>query len=153
MEQLRTIVEEQKANLQSAEKDQRKFKAEQAEYANTLATYQADLQRVRSEAQKFRHDLDELRGERDSLQNKLKDDKTSGERIKVQSQSQIRLLNEQILKLQERVRVAEEQQAGHVCASYVFCYIASFDLTLNRFLVAIRASCSFENSIAKRARG
>jgi molecular chaperone GrpE (heat shock protein) len=78
---------------------------------------ESDLKRVRKDAEAFGHDLKYLRAEKEKWDAKQRDEAAKAERARKQSQTQIRLLNEQLDSQREKVRRIKEDLRNHVCSS------------------------------------
>lgn len=91
--------------------------------AKTVTALEADLQRVRRDADAFGRDLKTLRNEKEKLEAKLKEEVVRGERTKKQSQTQLKLLGEQLESHKQRATKALEVYENHVCAAYVALFV------------------------------
>lgn len=83
--------------------------------ARTVASLEADLNRVRKKAEEFGRDLKALRAEKDKLEAKQREDLSKADRLKKQSQAQIRLLNEQLEAQRAKTSKQRELLEAHVC--------------------------------------
>lgn len=97
------------------EKD--RISAEKSDIARTVSTLESDLRRVKKDAEAFGRDLKLLRIEKEKLETKHKDELSRIERSKKQTQTQIRLLNEQLENQRAKTSQAREELKGHVCAA------------------------------------
>lgn len=90
---------------------------EKKDVARTISVLEGDLKRVRKEAEALGRDLKLLRADKERLEAKRKEDVTKAERAYKQSQSQIRILNEQIQTQKEKFLRVQNQMKTHVCAA------------------------------------
>lgn len=97
------------------EKD--RISAEKSDIARTVSTLESDLRRVKKDAEAFGRDLKLLRIEKEKLETKHKDELSRTERSKKQTQTQIRLLNEQLENQRAKTGRAREELKSHVCAA------------------------------------
>lgn len=97
------------------EKD--RISAEKSGIARTVSTLESDLRRVKKDAEAFGRDVKLLRIEKEKLETKHKDELSRIERLKKQTQTQIRLLNEQLENQRAKTSHAREELKSHVCAA------------------------------------
>lgn len=82
-----------------------------------MAGLEADLRRVKKDAESFGRDLKLLRSEKEKQEVKYKEEVSRMERTKKQTQTQIRLLNEQLESQREKTGRAREELKNHVCVA------------------------------------
>jgi chromosome segregation ATPase len=134
VDDLRRALSHQADELQRAEEEKNRIASQKSDVARTVALLESDLKRVRRDAEAFGRDLKNLRAEKERWEAKQKDEAVKAERARKQSQTQIRLLNEQLEGQREKARRAKEDLRNHVCYSE---YVASV-LSLQRLkLIAI----------------
>ncbi|KAF8159408.1 hypothetical protein B0H34DRAFT_703324 [Crassisporium funariophilum] len=117
IDELRRALDDRATDLQRVEQEKEKIAHEKSDVARTVATLEADLRRVRRDAEGFGRDLKALRTEKDKLESKNKDEISKAERSKKQTQTQLRLLNEQLEAQKEKTGRAREELKNHVCAA------------------------------------
>ncbi|KAK7025162.1 PACT-coil-coil domain-containing protein [Favolaschia claudopus] len=115
IDDLRRALDDQADQLQRAEVEKHRIAAEKSDVARTVASLEADLRRVRRDAEAFGRDLKVLRGEKERLEAKQREEGQRAERAKKQSQTQIRVLNEQLESQKAVALRAREDLEGHVC--------------------------------------
>ena len=74
------------------------------------------LFRSRKDAEAFGKDLRALRAEKERIQERHDEEVDKAERLRKQSQAQIRLLNEQLENERNKARKAKEESSGHQCS-------------------------------------
>ncbi|KAH6915818.1 hypothetical protein BKA70DRAFT_1093050 [Coprinopsis sp. MPI-PUGE-AT-0042] len=119
IEELKQALDDRSSQLHRAERELEKERqaSDKPDMSKTIATLEADLRRVRRDAEAFGRDLKTLRAEKDKLEAKLKDELTKGERAKKQSNTQVKLLNEQVETQKRKLAKALEEFESHVCGS------------------------------------
>jgi myosin protein heavy chain len=117
IDNLRRALSNQADELQRTEEEKNHIASQKSDVARTVALLESDLQRVRRDAEAFGRDLERLRAEKERWEAKQKDEATKAERARKQSQTQIRLLNEQLEGQREKARRAKEDLRNHVCSS------------------------------------
>jgi chromosome segregation ATPase len=88
---------------------------EKTDIARTIAVLEAELKRVRKDAEIFGRDLKALRVEKEKSQQRQKEEIAKAERARKQSQTQIRLLNDQL----ENQKAKTKRLQQHVCSTCV----------------------------------
>jgi chromosome segregation ATPase len=114
---LRRALSEQAGELQKAEMEKERITAERTDVARTVAILEADLKRVRKDAEAFSRDLKLLRTEKEKQETSYKDELAKLERARKQTQTQIRLLTEQLDDQREKHDQARRQLKSHICAA------------------------------------
>ncbi|KAH9951077.1 hypothetical protein B0H21DRAFT_855438 [Amylocystis lapponica] len=117
IEDLRRALSDRADELHRAELEKNRIAAEKNDVAGSVAALEADLQRVRRDAEAFGRDLKLLRAQKDRLEEERKNEKAKTERAHKQSQTQIRLLKEELESQRENAKTVVEQWQGHVCAA------------------------------------
>ncbi|KAG6841233.1 hypothetical protein C0991_000517 [Blastosporella zonata] len=112
---LRRALSDKSDELQRVEQEKQRVSAEKSDVARTVATLEADLRRVKKDAEAFGHDLKLLRAEKEKQEDKHREEVTQLERAKKQTQTQIRLLNEQLDNQRLKTGRAREELQNHVC--------------------------------------
>ncbi|KAJ7224111.1 hypothetical protein GGX14DRAFT_548737 [Mycena pura] len=115
IDELRRALDDQADQLQRADAEKDRITAEKRDVARTVAALEADLKRVRKDAEAFGRDLNLLRSEKERLEAKQKEEAQTTERSRKQSQTQIRLLTEQLEAQRAKVLRAKEDHKSHVC--------------------------------------
>lgn len=116
IEDLRRALSNQADELHKAETEKNRIAAEKSNVARTVAVLESDLKRVKRDAEAFGRDLKLLRAEKEKAESKHKDELSSTERVKKQTQTQLRLANEQLEGQREKAIRAVEELKNHVCA-------------------------------------
>lgn len=116
VDDLRRALSNQADELQKTEEEKNRIASQKSDVARTVALLESDLKRVRRDAEAFGRDLKHLRVEKERWDGKQKDEATKAERARKQSQTQIRLLNEQLEGQREKAKRAKEDLRNHVCA-------------------------------------
>lgn len=133
IEDLRRALSNQAGELQRAETEKNRIAAERSDVARTVEALEADLKRVRRNAEAFGRDLQLLRSEKEKLEGKQREELTKAERTRKQTQTQIRLLNEQLEEHRQKALQATEDLNNHICSACVysgrFCLSFLFMLT------------------------
>lgn len=101
--------------MQRAEAEKNRIAAEKSDVARTVAALEADLRRVRRDAEAFGRDLKLLRSEKERIEAKQQEEATRAERTRKQSQTQIRVLTEQLEGQRAKTLRAKEDLRSHVC--------------------------------------
>jgi chromosome segregation ATPase len=122
VDDLRRALSNQADELQKAEEEKNRVASQKSDVARTVGLLESDLKRVRSDAEAVGRDLKHLRVDKERCDAKQKDEAIKTERARKQSQTQIRLLNEQLEGQREKTRRAKEELRTHVCFSV---YVAS----------------------------
>ncbi|KAJ2930836.1 hypothetical protein H1R20_g6245, partial [Candolleomyces eurysporus] len=117
IDELKQALDDRSSQLKKAEREKERIASEKDGVAKTVSGLEADLRRVRRDAEAFGRDLRTLRAEKEKLESKLKEEVQKGERAKKQSQTQVRLLNEQLESQKQRAARALEVYESHVCAA------------------------------------
>ncbi|KAJ2918654.1 hypothetical protein MD484_g1796, partial [Candolleomyces efflorescens] len=117
IEELKQALDDRSSQLKKAEREKDRIASEKDGVAKTVSGLEADLRRVRRDAEAFGRDLRMLRAEKEKLEGKLKEEVQKGERAKKQSQTQVKLLNEQLESQKQRATRALEVYENHVCAA------------------------------------
>lgn len=128
---LRDALSEKTEELQRTEAEKNRIASERSDVARTVATLEADLRRVKKDAEAFGRDLKLLRAEKERMEAKQKEELSKTERMMKQTQTQIRLLNEQLDGQRAKVARAKEELQNHVCAMYVSLELLSHYPTTN----------------------
>ncbi|KAJ7696511.1 hypothetical protein B0H17DRAFT_1158623 [Mycena rosella] len=115
IDDLRHALEDQADQLQRAEAERNRIAAEKSDVAKNVAALEADLRRVRRDAEAFGRDLKLLRSEKERLEAKQREEATRAERTRKQSQTQIRVLTEQLEGQRAKTLRAKEDLRSHVC--------------------------------------
>lgn len=115
IDDLRRALDDQADQLQQAEAEKDRIAAEKSDVARTVAALEADLRRVRRDAEAFGRDLKLLRSEKERLEAKQAEEAQKAERLRKQSQSQVRVLTEQLEGQRAKTMRAEEDLNTHVC--------------------------------------
>ena len=115
VEDLRRALDDRAHDLQRAEKEKERVAAEKSDVARTVAALEADLRRVRRDAEAFGSDLKLLRREKEKLELTNQDEIAKAERARKQTQTQIRLLTEQLEAQKGKATQALENLENHVC--------------------------------------
>ncbi|KAJ7491999.1 hypothetical protein FB451DRAFT_1360785 [Mycena latifolia] len=115
IDDLRHALDDQADQLQRAEAERNRIAAEKSDVARTVAALEADLRRVRRDAEAFGRDLKLLRSEKERIEAKQMEDATWAERTRKQSQTQIRVLTEQLEGQRAKTLRAKEDLKSHVC--------------------------------------
>ncbi|KAJ4474994.1 hypothetical protein J3R30DRAFT_633332 [Lentinula aciculospora] len=116
IEDLRKALSDRSGELHRVEAEKHRIAAERSDVAQTVALLEADLKRVRENAEAFGRDLKELRLEKERLEKKHREEQTKADRTKKQTQTQIRLLTEQLEGQRSKTLKAREEMENHVCA-------------------------------------
>lgn len=116
IEDLRKALSERSGQLHRIEAEKNRIATERSDVAQTVATLEADLRRVRENAEAFGRDLKELRVEKERLERKHQEEQSKADRTKKQTQTQIRLLTEQLEGQRAKTIRAREELENHVCA-------------------------------------
>lgn len=90
---------------------------EKSDVAKTVAALEADLRRVKKDAEAFGRDLKLLRSEKEKEEERHKEEIAQLERAKKQTQTQVRLLNEQLDNQRLKTGRAREELNNHICAA------------------------------------
>ncbi|KAG6831612.1 hypothetical protein H0H87_004674 [Tephrocybe sp. NHM501043] len=114
---LRRALSDKSNELQKAEHEKQRVSEEKSDVVRTVATLEADLRRVKRDAEAFGRDLKQLRSEKEKEQEKHREEVAHLERAKKQTQTQIRLLNEQLDNQRLKTSRAREELQNHVCAA------------------------------------
>jgi chromosome segregation ATPase len=126
IDDLRRALDDQADQLQRAEAEKDRIAAEKSDVARTVAALEADLRRVRRDAEAFGRDLKHLRSEKERLEVKQKDETLKTERTRKQSQTQIRVLTEQLEGERAKTLRAKEDLRTHVCVMYGSLVLSTF---------------------------
>ena len=126
IEELKQALDDRSSQLKKAEREKERMASEKDGVAKTVSGLEADLRRVRRDAEAIGRDLRMLRAEKEKLESKLKEEVQKGERAKKQSQTQVKLLNEQLESQKQRAARALEVYENHVCPTYVFFFSETF---------------------------
>jgi predicted nucleic acid-binding Zn-ribbon protein len=116
MDDLRRSLSDRAEKLQKVEIEKDRISAEKNDVARTVATLEADLRRVKKDAEAFGRDLKLLQTEKERLETRHKDEISRIERSRKQTQTQIRVLNEQLESQRAKTGHAREELKNHVCA-------------------------------------
>ncbi|KAG5644884.1 hypothetical protein DXG03_007525 [Asterophora parasitica] len=117
IDDLRRALSDQAEELHRTEQEKQRIASEKNDVARTVAVLEADLWRVKKDAEAFGRDLKLLRAEKEKQEERHKEELSRLERTKKQSQTQVRLLNEQLEKQREKTGRAREELKDHVCAA------------------------------------
>ncbi|KAH7890884.1 hypothetical protein F5I97DRAFT_1839637 [Phlebopus sp. FC_14] len=117
IDELRRALSNQADELQRTEQEKNRALIEKSDIARTIAELEADLKRVRKDAETFGRDLKALRAEKERTQDKQKEEAAKAERAKKQTETQIRLLNEQLQSQKDKAKKAKEELQHHVCSA------------------------------------
>lgn len=117
VDDLRRALSNQADELQKAEEEKNRVASQKSDVARTVGLLESDLKRVRRDAEAVGRDLKHLRADKERCDAKQKDEVIKTERARKQSQTQIRLLNEQLEGQREKTRRAKEELRTHVCFS------------------------------------
>ncbi|KAL6300868.1 hypothetical protein BKA93DRAFT_500905 [Sparassis latifolia] len=104
VEDLRRALSDQTEELHRAESEKNRIAAEKSDFANNVAVLETDLQRVRKDAEAFGRDLKLLRAQKDRLEEERKQQDAKSERSHKQSQTQIRVLKDELDSQREKRR-------------------------------------------------
>ncbi|KAJ7180785.1 hypothetical protein C8R46DRAFT_885504 [Mycena filopes] len=115
IDDLRHALDDQADQLQQAEAEKDRIAAEKSDVARTVAALEADLRRVRRDAEAFGRDLKLLRSEKERLEAKQTEETQKADRTRKQSQTQIRVLTEQLEGQRTKTLRAREDLKNHVC--------------------------------------
>ncbi|KAF8216666.1 hypothetical protein K438DRAFT_1953574 [Mycena galopus ATCC 62051] len=115
IDDLRRALDDQADQLHRAEAEKNRIAAEKSDVARSVAALEADLKRVRRDAEAFGRDLKLLRSEKERLEAKQKEEAQIADRTRKQSQSQIRILNEQLEAQRAKTLRAKDELQSHVC--------------------------------------
>lgn len=118
VDELRHALENQIDELQRTEQEKNRIVIENCDIARTIANLEADLRRVKKDAEEFGRDLKALKAEKMKMEEKQKEETARAERARKQSQTQIRLLSDQLESQKAKTARAKEGLQRHVC-SYV----------------------------------
>lgn len=116
IEDLRKALSDRSGELHRVEAEKHRIAAERSDVAQTVAALEADLKRVRQNAESFGRDLKDLRVEKERLERKHQEEQSKADRAKKQTQTQIRLLTEQLEGQRAKTLKAREDLDNHVCA-------------------------------------
>ncbi|KAG6902546.1 hypothetical protein C0995_014935 [Termitomyces sp. Mi166 len=114
---LRRALSNKADELYRAEQEKQRVSMERSDVAKTVAALETDLRRVKRDAEAFGHDLRLLRAEKEKEEERHKEEIAQLERAKKQTQTQIRLLNEQLDNQRSKTGRAREELRNHVCAA------------------------------------
>ncbi|KAG6908885.1 hypothetical protein DXG01_002863 [Tephrocybe rancida] len=114
---LRRALSDKSNELYKAEQEKQRVSVEKSDVARTVAVLEADLRRVKKDAEAFGRDLKLLRNEKERQEDKHKEEVAQLQRAKKQTQTQIRLLNEQLDNQRLKTGRAQEELQNHVCAA------------------------------------
>ncbi|RDB15355.1 Spindle pole body protein pcp1 [Hypsizygus marmoreus] len=114
---LRRALSDQAEELQRAKTEKGRISAEKNDVARTVEALEADLRRVKKNAEAFDRDLKLLRADKEKLETKHKEELTRAERTRKQTQTQIRVLNEQLETQRAKASRAKDEMKNHVCAA------------------------------------
>ncbi|KAF9466148.1 hypothetical protein BDZ94DRAFT_1341734 [Collybia nuda] len=117
IDDLRRALSDSAEELERAEMEKDRISAEKNDVARTVSILESDLRRVKKDAEAFGRDLKLLRIEKEKLEIKHKDELSRLERSKKQTQTQIRLLNEQMETQRAKTGRARDELKSHVCAA------------------------------------
>ncbi|KAJ3553173.1 hypothetical protein NM688_g3757 [Phlebia brevispora] len=117
IEDLRRALSEREEDLERAEADKKRIANEKIDMNHNVAALEADLRRVKREAEAFGRDLKALRAQKDKLENERKEEKTKVERAQKQSQTEIRLLKDEVREQKEKALTLQRRLSDHVCAA------------------------------------
>lgn len=123
VDELRRALTNQVDELQRTEEEKNRIASQKSDVARTIALLESDLKRVRRDAEAFGQDLSLLRKEKEVWDARQKDEATKTERARKQSQTQIRLLNEQLEGQREKVRRIKDDLRNHVCSSMCVAFL------------------------------
>ncbi|KAJ7066450.1 hypothetical protein C8F01DRAFT_1365974 [Mycena amicta] len=115
IDDLRRALDGQADQLQRAEVEKDRLAAEKGDVARTVASLQSEIARVRREAEALGRDLKHLRSEKERLESKHKEESQKAERALKQSQTQLRVVTEQLEEQREKAARAKEDLKNHVC--------------------------------------
>ncbi|KAF7370481.1 PACT-coil-coil domain-containing protein [Mycena sanguinolenta] len=116
IDDLRRALDDQADRLHRTEAEKNRIAAEKSDVSRTVAALEADLRRVRRDAEAFGRDLKLLRSEKERLEAKQREEAQMVDRTRKQSQTQIRLLTEQLEAQRAKTSRAKEELQSHVCA-------------------------------------
>lgn len=105
--------------MRRAEREKDRLVTEKSDFVKMISELQADLKRVRKQAEIFGQDLKVLRKEKEHLQSDRREEASKADRARKQTQTQIRLLNEQLTLQKENVAQA---RADVKTSTYVLTY-------------------------------
>ena len=125
VEDLRRTLSQQASDLQHAEEENARIRSEKSEVARTVAGLEADLKRVKRNAEAFGQDLKRLKEQKERLEKEKEDEIAKAERTSKQSQTQIRILKEELQAQKEKVKGGEQVWKSHVCTLSVVPIMAS----------------------------
>ncbi|KAG6877425.1 hypothetical protein C0993_007593 [Termitomyces sp. T159_Od127] len=113
---LRRALSDKADELYKVEQEKQRVSMEKSDVAKTVAVLEADLRRVKKDAEAFGRDLKLLRSEKEKEEERHKEEIAQLERTKKQTQTQIRLLNEQLDNQRLKTGRAREELKNHICA-------------------------------------
>ncbi|KAG6334363.1 hypothetical protein ID866_4724 [Astraeus odoratus] len=115
IDELRQALANQTDELQRTEREKNRIIVEKTDITRTIDVLEAELKRVRKDAEAFGRDLKVLKAEKQKMQEKQTEEAAKAERVKKQSQAQIRLLSEQLESQKTKTKKAREDLQRHVC--------------------------------------
>jgi chromosome segregation ATPase len=125
IDDLRRALDDQAGQLQRAQSEKNRIAAEKSDVARTVATLEADLRRVRRDAEAFGRDLKLLRTEKERVEAEQREETQRADRARKQSQTQIRVLTEQLDSQKAKALRAKEELQSHVCVMYAISLFRS----------------------------
>lgn len=117
IEDLRKALSNQADELNRAEEEKNRISTEKSDISRTVASLEADLKRVKRDAEVFGRDLKLLRQEKERLESEKKEEKSNSERARKQSQTEIRLLKEDLRDHKAQLNSEQERWKVHICAA------------------------------------
>ncbi|KAF5373341.1 hypothetical protein D9615_007388 [Tricholomella constricta] len=117
IDDLRRALSDQAEELHKAEQEKRRIASEKNDVARTVAALEVDLMRVKNDAEAFGRDLKLLRAQKEKQEEQHKEELSQLERTRKQTQTQVRILTEQLENQREKTGRAREELKAHVCAA------------------------------------
>ncbi|EIN03865.1 hypothetical protein PUNSTDRAFT_77359 [Punctularia strigosozonata HHB-11173 SS5] len=116
IEELRRLLSQQADELHRAQQEQDRIAVEKNDVARTVANLEADLRRVKRDAESLGRDLKILRAEKDKGEAQQVEEVTKARRALKQTQSELRIVTEQLERYKEKATAAQDRLRSHVCA-------------------------------------
>lgn len=117
IEDLKRALQSQNNRVQQFEEEKEKIVAEKNDTMKTIITLEADLKRVKRDAETFGRDLKALRAEKEKAETKYRNEIAKLERTKKQTQTRLRLANEELSWQKEQVARTKENLDKHICTA------------------------------------
>ncbi|TCD69492.1 hypothetical protein EIP91_007422 [Steccherinum ochraceum] len=117
VDDLRRALSQQATDLQRAEEENARIKSEKSDVARTVSSLEADLRRVKRDAEAFGRDLKALREQKERLEKEKEEEVVKAQRAQKQTQTQIRILKEELQTHKTRGKEEDAVWKNHVCAA------------------------------------